>query len=156
MTDLIATLTQQEDELVFDSFDLDQAWLLGIRITETARSRGVAAGIEIRRPGFVMFRSSLPGITADQDTWLARKAAVVLRMEKSSALVEAEWRGMGIDPFTGGWLGEEYAVTGGSFPIRVRGAGVVAAISAAGELSSMGDHDLIVDGIRAHLAEGPQ
>ncbi len=44
-------------------------------------------------------------------------------------------------------------MTGGSFPIRIRGVGVVAAATAAG-LSSQEDHDLIVEGIRAYLAEG--
>jgi DNA-binding LacI/PurR family transcriptional regulator len=44
------------------------------------------------------------------------------------------------------------AVTGGSFPIRVRGVGVVAAATASG-LSSQEDHDLIVEGIRAYLAD---
>jgi len=152
MSTLIDTLAQQEEELVFDSFDLEQAWLLGTRITEAARAAGHAVGIDIRRPGFTLFRAALPGITADQDVWLARKAAVALRMEKSGARVEAEWREMGIDPFTGGWLGEDYAVTGGSFPIRVRGVGVVAAVSVSG-LASSEDHDLIVAGIRAHLEE---
>jgi uncharacterized protein (UPF0303 family) len=52
-----------------------------------------------------------------------------------------------------GWLGAEYAVTGGAFPIRVRGVGVVAAATASG-LSSQEDHDLVVDGIRAYLADG--
>ena len=42
-------------------------------------------------------------------------------------------------------------MTGGSFPIRVLGVGVVAAVTASG-LTSMEDHDLVVAGIRAHLA----
>ncbi|GGM62780.1 heme-degrading domain-containing protein [Microbacterium saperdae] len=151
MTELIDTLTRQEEELVFEAFDLEQAWLLGTRITETARRAGHAVGIDIQRPGFTLFRSALPGVTPDQHVWLSRKANVVLRMEKSSALVEAQLRAAGIDPFAS-WLGEDYAVTGGSFPIRVRGAGVVAAVSASG-LASMEDHDLVVEGIRAHLAE---
>ena len=110
-------------------------------------------GIDIRRPGLILFRAALPGITPDQDTWIARKAAVVLRMEASSALVDARLSAMGVNPVAAGWLGAEYAVTGGSFPIRVRGAGVVAAATASG-LSSQEDHDLIVEGIRAYLAEG--
>lgn len=153
MTDLIDTLTRQEEELVFESFDHEQAWLLGSRITETARTAGHAVGIDIRRPGLTLFRSALPRITPDQDVWIGRKANVVLRMEKSSALVDAQLSAAGIDPAAIGWLGEDYAVTGGSFPIRVRGVGVVAAATASG-LSSMDDHDLIVQGIRAHLAEG--
>ncbi|MFI9846528.1 heme-degrading domain-containing protein [Nonomuraea sp. NPDC051941] len=152
MTDLIAALEQQEQELVFDAFDHADAWRLGSRITAIAQEAGHKVGIDIRRPGLILFRAALPGIAPDQDVWIARKAAVVLRMENSSALVDARLTAAGVDPAAVGWLGADYAVTGGSFPIRVRGVGVVAAATASG-LSSMEDHDLIVAGIRAHLAE---
>ncbi|GLY31060.1 heme-degrading domain-containing protein [Kineosporia sp. NBRC 101731] len=153
MEDLIAVLESQEKELVLESFDHADAWQLGSRITRMALDAGHGVGIDIRRPGLILFRSALPGITADQDVWIARKAAVVLRMEASSALVEARLAQAGIDPAAIGWLGPEYAVTGGSFPIRVHGAGVVATATASG-LSSREDHDLIVEGLRAHLTEG--
>ncbi|PUB32050.1 uncharacterized protein (UPF0303 family) [Promicromonospora sp. AC04] len=153
LTDAIAELERQEHELVLDSFDHADAWRLGSRITAIAQEAGHAVGIDIRRPGLVLFRAALPGITPDQDTWIARKAAVVLRMENSSALVDARLSAAGIDAAAVGWLGADYAVTGGSFPIRVRGVGVVAAATASG-LSSQEDHDLIVEGLRAHLAEG--
>jgi uncharacterized protein (UPF0303 family) len=152
MTDLIATFERQEQELVFDSFDHTDAWRLGTRITAIAQDAGHPVGIDIRRPGLVLFRAALPGITPDQESWIVRKAAVVLRMEASSALVDARLSAAGVDPAAVGWLGAEYAVTGGGFPIRVRGVGVVAAATASG-LSSQQDHDLIVEGIRAHLAE---
>lgn len=153
MTDLVATLERQEEELVFDAFDHTHAWRLGTRITAIAQEAGHKVGIDIRRPGLILFRAALPGITPDQDTWIARKANVVLRMEASSALVDARLSAANVDPVATGWLGVEYAVTGGSFPIRVRGVGVVAAATASG-LSSMDDHDLIVEGIRAFLADG--
>jgi uncharacterized protein (UPF0303 family) len=152
MTDLIATFERQEQELVFDSFDHTDAWRLGTRITAIAQDAGHPVGIDIRRPGLVLFRAALPGITPDQESWIVRKAAVVLRMEASSALVDARLSAAGVDPAAVGWLGAEYAVTGGAFPIRVRGVGVVAAATASG-LSSQQDHDLIVEGIRDHLAE---
>jgi uncharacterized protein (UPF0303 family) len=153
MTDLITTLERQEQQLVFASFDHTDAWRLGSRITAVAQEAGHPVGIDIRRPGLILFRAALAGITPDQETWIVRKAAVVLRMEASSALVDARLSAAGIDPAAVGWLGAEYAVTGGSFPIRVRGVGVVAAATASG-LSSQEDHDLIVDGIRAYLADG--
>ncbi|MFB8267545.1 heme-degrading domain-containing protein [Streptomyces sp. NPDC055955] len=153
MSDLVTTLEHQEKELVFDSFDHADAWRLGSCITALAQQAGHAVGIDIRRPGLILFRAALPGITPDQDTWIARKAAVVLRMEASSALVDARLSAMGVDPAAVGWLGSDYAVTGGSFPVRVRDVGVVAAVTASG-LSSQEDHDLIVEGIRAHLAHG--
>lgn len=152
MTDLITTLEQQERDLVFASFDHTDAWRLGSRITAIARDAGHPVGIDIRRPGLILFRAALPGITPDQETWIARKAAVVLRMEASSALVDARLSAAAVDPVATGWLDTSYAVTGGSFPIRVRGVGVVAAATASG-LSSQDDHDLIVDGIRAYLAD---
>lgn len=153
MTDLVATLEGQEKELIFEGFDHADAWRLGSRITAIAQEAGHPVGIDIRRPGLILFRAALPGIAPDQDTWIARKAAVVLRMESSSALVDARLSAAGIDPAAIGWLGADYAVTGGSFPIRVRGVGVVAAATASG-LSSLEDHELIVEGIRAYLAEG--
>jgi uncharacterized protein (UPF0303 family) len=153
MTDLITALERQEQELVFESFDHADAWRLGSRITAIALEAGHRVGIDIRRPGLILFRAALPGITPDQETWIARKAAVVLRMEASSALVDARLSAAGVDPAATGWLGPDYAVTGGAFPIRVRGVGVVAAATASG-LSSQEDHDLIVEGIRAHLADG--
>jgi uncharacterized protein (UPF0303 family) len=153
MTDLITALERQEQELVFESFDHADAWRLGSRITAIAQAAGHRVGIDIRRPGLILFRAALPGITPDQETWIVRKAAVVLRMEASSALVDARLSAAGVDPAATGWLGPDYAVTGGAFPIRVRGVGVVAAATASG-LSSQEDHDLIVEGIRAHLADG--
>ena len=151
VADLITTLERQEQELVFDRFDHADAWRLGSQITAIAREAGHKVGIDIRRPGLILFRASLPGITPDQDVWIARKAAVALRMESSSALVDARLSAAGIDPAAAGWLDSEYAVTGGSFPIRVRRVGVVATATASG-LSSLGDHELIVAGIRAYLA----
>ncbi|WP_375404911.1 heme-degrading domain-containing protein [uncultured Amnibacterium sp.] len=151
MTDLIAELEQQERELVLEHFDHADAWRLGSRITAAAQEAGHPVGIDIRRHGLVLFRAALPGITPDQEAWIARKSALVLRMESSSALVDARLSAAGIDAAASGWLGAEYAVTGGSFPIRVLGVGVVAAVTASG-LTSMEDHDLVVAGIRAHLS----
>lgn len=153
MSDLIADLEAQERELVLERFDHDDAWRLGSAITAIAQGAGHAVGIDIRRPGLILFRSALPGITPDQDVWIARKAATVLRMEASSALVDARLTAFGLDTSAGAWLGPDFAITGGSFPIRVRGAGVVAAATASG-LTSMEDHDLVVAGIRAHLEAG--
>lgn len=150
MSDL-ASLRAQEDELVLPWFDLADAWRLGSAIAASAVAAGHPVGIDIRRPGFVLFRAALPGITPDQQVWIERKAALVLRMEKSSALVAAEHEAAGIDAAAIGWLGADYAITGGSFPIRVRGTGVVAAVTASG-LTSQEDHDLVVDGLRRHLA----
>jgi len=153
MTDLVNRLERQETELVFTGFDHADAWRLGSRLAVAAQEAGHPVGIDIRRPGLILFRAALPGSGPDQESWIARKSAVVLRMEASSALVDARLSAKGVDAAAAGWLrAEEYAVTGGSFPIRVRGVGVVAAATVSG-LSSMEDHEFVVEGIRAHLEE---
>lgn len=145
--DAIAELEQQERELVLDSFDHTTAWELGCAIAELAREAGAAVAVDIRRPGLILFRAALPGSVPDQESWIARKSAVVLRLESSSALAAARFSANGGDP-DDTWLGPEYAVTGGSFPIRVRGVGVVAAATVSG-LASMDDHDLVVRALGA-------
>ena len=100
---------------MLDSFDHADAWTLGVGLVELAQAAGHAVGIDIRRPGLILFRAALPGITPDQDFWIARKAALVLRMESSSALVDARLSAAGVDAASIGWLGAEYAITGGSF-----------------------------------------
>lgn len=149
----LAELRRQEEELVFPSFDHLDAWRLGSLIANRAIAEGHGVAIDIRRHNLVLFRCVLPGPTADQEEWIRRKSASVLRFEHSTALLTEQFADF--DPTKGGWLApEDYTLAGGSFPIRVRGAGVVAAVTASG-LSSDDDHQLVTDGIRAYLQDVP-
>jgi uncharacterized protein (UPF0303 family) len=68
-----------------------------------------------------------------------------------SPRIAEEFSAKNYDPTQGGWLSpEDYTLAGGSFPIRVRGADVVAATTVSG-LTSDEDHQLVVDGIRNYL-----
>jgi uncharacterized protein (UPF0303 family) len=145
-------LEAQAAELVFDAFDQLDAWRLGSTIAEAAIASGHAIAVDIRRPGFILFRASLPGSVPDQESWIAGKSAVALRLEASTALLEARFAAAGIDASVG-WLPlPEYAIAGGSVPVRVKGVGVVATVTVSG-LSSDDDHQIIVDAFRAHLLE---
>ncbi|SFS16857.1 Uncharacterized protein, UPF0303 family [Microbacterium sp. cf046] len=150
----IAELEAQHDELVFASFDHADAWRLGNIITAAAIAAGHGVAIDIRRPGFTLFRATLAGTTPDQETWIGAKARTVFRMECSSALVAERFSDAGIDAAGMGWLRfPAFALTGGSVPVRVAGTGVVAAVTAAG-LSSDDDHALVVAGMRDLLEAG--
>ncbi|PVZ56029.1 heme-degrading domain-containing protein [Arthrobacter sp. H-02-3] len=147
----IAELRRHEEELVFPGFDHHDAWLLGSLIANRAIVGGHSVAIDIRRHNLVLFRCVLPGATADQEEWIRRKAATTLRFERSTALLAEEFAVKDFDPMQGGWLAaEDYTLAGGSFPIRVKGVGVVAAVTASG-LSSDDDHQLVVEAIRRHL-----
>lgn len=145
----LAELRQQEEELVFASFDHHDAWRLGSLIANHAIASEFGVAIDIRRHNIVLFRCVLPGATADQEEWIRRKSASVLRFEHSTALLSEQFAER--NPLDGGWLApEDYTLAGGSFPLRVSGAGVIGAITVSG-LSSDEDHQLVVDGIRNYL-----
>jgi len=149
----IAGLEAELRELVFASFDTADAWRLGCLITERALDEGAGVVIDIRRPGLILFRTALAGTTPDNEHWVDGKAAAVLRLESSSALLAAKFAELGIDPAAAGWLpAPQYTIAGGSVPVRVAGVGTVAAVTVSG-LSSDDDHQLVVDAMRAYLRD---
>jgi uncharacterized protein (UPF0303 family) len=141
-------IAAEEAELVLDRFDEDDAWKLGCSIVEEARRRGATITVDIRKPGQIMFHAALRGATPDNDEWVRRKANVALRFRKSSLAVHIGLLLAGktieeryaVDP-------KEYASSGGSFPINVRGAGVIGCATVSG-LPQEEDHALVVDCLR--------
>jgi uncharacterized protein (UPF0303 family) len=148
---LVAALEQQERRLVFDRFDNGHAWRLGCLLVELATQRELPVAVDIRRGGQQLFHAALPGSSADNDAWVARKARVVQRFGCSSYLVGRRLaaRGqvldasMGVDPVL-------FAAHGGSFPVRVRDVGVVGAVTVSG-LPQAEDHALVVEAVTAFL-----
>lgn len=149
---LIETIEKQESELVFKRFDEMTALEVGRRLVDLALSQKAPVVIDIRTPDRTLFHAALPGASPDNDHWARRKSNVTLRMHKASLRVgelnRARGRSVspeiGLDPL-------EYADHGGSFPVRVSGAGVVAAITVSG-LKSEEDHAMIVTVLEAYLA----
>ena len=142
--DRLAQLAADETRFVFDSFDPASAWRLGTLMVERAVREDAAVIIDIRKPGLVLFRAALAGTTAENEAWLERKARTVLRYETSTALLAARFEAQGVDLWSAGWFDTgQFAAAGGSFPVRVRGVGLVAAITVSG-LTSDEDHDFVV------------
>jgi uncharacterized protein (UPF0303 family) len=154
--DLVTRLEADDADGDWQAFGVDEAWALGSAIRTLASERGHGVAIDIRRMnGQILFHSALSGVTVDQDDWIRRKCAVVFRFDTSSALFAARMAAAGFDPTQIGWLDSaDYALAGGSVPIRVAGAGLVAALTLSG-LSSEEDHALAVEGIRAVRGRGP-
>lgn len=144
----LAQLETEHLELVLRRFDRRDAWALGRWIAERALSEGFSVAVDVRTSSGILFHASLPGATADNDVWAAKKAATALRFETSTALLEARIENGGRDMYEPGWLDPAiYAVAGGAVPLRVDGVGVVAVATVSG-LPSADDHDLVVDSIR--------
>ncbi|MGG7573631.1 heme-degrading domain-containing protein [Streptomyces sirii] len=151
-TDEVRTLEEHERRLVFDTFSNDDAWELGSRLVALARERDVAVTIGIRRGAQRLFHYALPGTSADNDVWIARKSAVVEHYGESSFLVGARFRAKGRTFEDSSRLDtDRFAAHGGAFPVRVRGTGVVGVVAVSG-LPQAEDHALVVEAVRCHLA----
>ena len=152
--ELLDELEAQESRLVFDGFDENTAWDLGVRLRDAALSAGLPVAISIQRNGQRLFHAALPGASADNDGWLARKSAVVDRYGRSSLRVGEQFRVAGksfdedsrLDPSL-------FAAHGGAFPILVRGTGCIGSVAVSG-LPQLEDHRLVVEVLEALLATG--
>ncbi|GHF45172.1 heme-degrading domain-containing protein [Streptomyces morookaense] len=151
VTELIPRLEADEARLVLDRFGNDDAWRLGLTLTELAQERDAAVTIGIRRVNQRLFHRALPGTTPDNDAWIDRKCRVVLHYEESSLLVGARFRAKGRTFETASRLDpRRYAAHGGAFPLRLRGTGVIGAVAVSG-LAQEADHALVVEGLERFL-----
>jgi uncharacterized protein (UPF0303 family) len=150
--ELIAELEAQEERLQFTRFDNDDAWGLGCLLVELAKARQLPVTIDIRRCGHQLFHAALAGTAPANDRWIDRKIRVVERLNVSSFLAgrrlaakgEAFDERHGVNP-------ADFATHGGSFPVRVRGVGVVGTVTVSG-LPQEDDHALVVEALERFLA----
>lgn len=147
----IATLEDQERRLVFAQFSEVAALDLGLGLVDLARSDKLPVVIDIRTPDRTLFHAAMPGATALNDHWARRKSNATLLWHAASLLIGARMREKGETLATNGLSEADYAVHGGSFPVRVRGAGVVAAVTVSG-LPQIEDHALVVRALEALLS----
>jgi uncharacterized protein (UPF0303 family) len=152
LTGLISRLERDEQRLVFTRFDNADAWHLGCLLVDLATGRDLPIAVDIRRGTQQLFHAALPGSTADNDGWIARKVRVVERYGASSYLVGRRLAAkgqtldaaMGVDPAL-------FAAHGGAFPIRVPEVGVVGVVTVSG-LPQADDHALVVEAVDTFLS----
>jgi uncharacterized protein (UPF0303 family) len=142
--DEIERIRQQEERLQFEAFDHDLAYQIGTALGEEALARGEGLAIDIWAFGQTLFHLAMAGATPDNEQWINRKRAVVLRFHRSSFRVGRELaereltisERYHVDPYS-------FTAHGGSFPVRLRGSGVIGAITVSG-LPQAEDHALVV------------
>ena len=149
---LVATIEEQEARLQFTHFTYDDAWAIGSRLVELARERSLGVTIDITRGDQQVFHAALPGTSADNDDWVARKIRTVRRFGNSSFLVGRRHAAAGKDFETATGLPlAQYAAHGGCFPVVIRDAGLVGTITVSG-LPQAADHALVVEVLEEFLA----
>ncbi|MBN8686314.1 MAG: heme-binding protein [Chitinophagales bacterium] len=131
-----------------DSFTNAIAMDMGQRIVDLARSRNQAIAVEISRLNQSVFLYVEDGLPADKHNWLRRKANVAKYFEESSLAVRhtLEKRAMTLEkPF--GLDEKDYIAKGGSIPVFVKNAGLIATITVSG-LRDFEDHEIIIEGLK--------
>lgn len=141
-----------EDLPDFDRFDHDDAWRIGSALVERCRAEALPVVVSITLGEQRVFHVALKGATADNDSWVDRKARVVRRFDRSS-LALAEHYDVEANPGFYEAFGisrADFAPGEGAVPIRVRGS-LVGVLAISG-LESGGDHALAVAGLQAGAA----
>lgn len=137
----------QERELVLPRLDGEMAWQIGTTLRAMAEERGLRIVADVRRFGQPLFYMALDGTTPDNVEWVRRKGNVVARFHRSSYGVR-----LGLIknnenlPEKQGLPVADYAEHGGSFPLRVAGAGVVGSVTVSG-LEGREDHGMAVEAL---------
>ncbi len=148
-------IQRQEEALCFESFNLETAWQLGSLIQKMASSRKLGVAIDITLHSMPAFFVALPGSTADNSGWVRRKRNVALRFLKSSYGVTLQLQRQGATLEQKFALPvADFAASGGSFPIHVKGTGVIGAVTVSG-LPQREDHNLVVEALAIMLKQDP-
>jgi len=148
--DLLRKLEAELETLRFPSFGFDDALAIGLDLVETARRKALPIAIDVTVNQQQLFHAALPGSSPDNDQWVLRKRRVAARFFKSSLAIATELRIKGRTmEEVHGLPSAEYAPSGGSVPVLVKGSGVIGTITVSG-LPDIEDHEMVVAAIRRH------
>ncbi|MGF1681400.1 heme-degrading domain-containing protein [Photobacterium minamisatsumaniensis] len=145
-------LLAQETELQFAYFNNEAAWKLGYAIKQATEKISASVAIEIYAFEQVLFSYAMPETNKDHQDWVRRKRQSVLRYGHSSYYL-GQYNASKLREFESQVHIDvrEYCAHGGSFPIRIKGSGLVGAITVSG-LPQVDDHILVINTLREYFA----
>ena len=144
-------LVKQEQQLVLPEFNSDVAYTLGMMMINRAKMEGKVIAVSITVARQNIFHYAQDGLGVDADNWIRRKSNVVYEYHKSSLLVGVKLEKEGSSLIAHGRNPNDFMVNGGSFPIRVKGAGVIGVITVTG-LPHLEDHEYVATALADHLS----
>ena len=138
-------------QLVVKSFSNKSAMQMGLKIVDLAQKKGLIIGVDISRLNHTVFMFIDDGLPADKHNWIRRKANVAKHFEESSLAVKEDLaKGNMSLSETFGLDGTDYVARGGSIPVMLEDAGLIATITVTG-LPDVEDHQLIVDALQEYF-----
>jgi uncharacterized protein (UPF0303 family) len=147
-----AQLALEAQTLVLPSLSQAEAIEIGEIAAGLGRDRALPIAVEVRLAEWTVFHVSLPGSTDVNDSWIARKARVVLAKGNSTMFERVAAEEAGVNWYEQNNLSEElHAVHGGGIPLNVTGVGMAGILLISG-LPQVEDHLLGVEVIAEYLA----
>jgi uncharacterized protein (UPF0303 family) len=144
----ITSLEEEWAGLTLARFTEEDALRLGERLVALARERKAPVVIDIRTADRTLFHAAMPGSAPLNDLWARRKSNLALTFLVPSMLTTLRFRERGSDLSRHGLPPETHALSGGSVPIRVEAAAIVAAATVSG-LPEEEDHRLVVEALKS-------
>ena len=152
VTEDLDRVSLQEKELQLTRMDEQMAWEIGMRLRTLAEERSLPIVVDVRRFGQPLFYTALKGTTPDNVSWVQRKSNVAARFHRSSYGVGLTMKSKNDSLEARGLPISDYASHGGSFPLAVKGAGIVGSVTVSG-LPQRADHELVVEALCALLGK---
>ena len=145
-------LLDQEKQLKAKKLDLLDLIDIGQIALEIGLARKLPIAVEVRMGNWIVYHASLPGSTIENQSWIDRKARVVLLKHHSSLYerVSAEERGVDWHK-ENNLLDETHAIHGGGLPLITRDKEFVGVLLISG-LPQLDDHLLGVEVLTEFLA----
>jgi uncharacterized protein (UPF0303 family) len=145
-------LLDQEKQLKAQKLDLLDLIDIGQIALEIGLARKLPITVEVRMGNWIVYHASLPGSTSENQSWIDRKARVVLLKHHSTLYerVSAEERGVDWHK-ENNLLDETHAIHGGGLPLITKGDGFVGVLLISG-LPQVEDHLLGVEVLTEFLA----
>lgn len=135
-------------KITLQKFDNELALEMGMAVVSLAKKRKQHIAIEIARLNYTVFLFIDDTLPADKHNWLRRKANIAKHFEESSLSVKHDLiNGNMTLGQTFGLDGKDYIAKGGSIPIMVKDAGMIATITVSG-LKDVDDHQIILDALK--------
>ncbi len=147
-----AGLAREAKALVLPSLTQAQAIEIGEIGFAKASERALPIIVEVRLGDWTVFKVALPGSKPDNDSWVSRKARVVLATGNSTMHVRVDAEERGVDWYLETGLSEDlHAIHGGGLALNVADSGLTGILLISG-LPQVDDHLLGVEIITEYLA----
>jgi uncharacterized protein (UPF0303 family) len=153
MTYTIESLAQEQQELQLEYFDYSFAGQLGLLIRDLAIKAALPISITVAHGTDIVFSILMPGATADNSAWAARKRGVANRFHRSSLAMRLEAE-QGKYDFNQRFRlpEEEFVASGGGVPLILRNGTLIGTAGVSG-MPDVEDHRLVVEALKQILAK---